>query len=50
MADRSIVVRLRAEVDGFKRGMAEATRAVDQTAKGTEAAAKQADTSMGRMV
>lgn len=50
MADRSIVVRLRAEVDGFKREMAEATRAVDQTAKGTEAAAKQADTSMGRMV
>ena len=50
MADRSIVVRLRAEVDGFKREMAEATRAVDQTAKGTETAAKQADTAMGRMV
>ena len=50
MADRSIVVRLRAEVDGFKREMAEATKAVEQTAKGTEAAAKQADTTMGRMV
>ena len=50
MADRSIVVRLRAEVAGFKREMAEATKAVDQTAKGTEAAAKTADTAMGRMV
>lgn len=30
--------------------MAEATKAVDQTAKGTEAAAKKADTAMGRMV
>lgn len=37
-------------MDGFKREMAEATRAVDQTAKGTETAAKQADTAMGRMV
>lgn len=50
MATRSIVVRLRAEVDGFKREMAEATKAVDQTAKGTEDAAKTASTSMGRMV
>ena len=50
MAVRSIVVRLRAQVDGFKREMAEATKAVDQTAAGTEAAAKRADTAMGRMV
>lgn len=50
MADRSIVVRLRAQVDGFKREMAEATKAVDQTAKGTEDAAKRADTAMGRLV
>lgn len=50
MADRSIVVRLRAEVDGFKREFDAATKAVEQTAKGTETAAKQADTAMGRMV
>lgn len=50
MADRSIVVRLRAQVDGFKREMAEATKAVEQTAKGTEDSAKRADTAMGRMV
>lgn len=50
MADRSIVVRLRAEVDGFKREMAEATKAVEGTAKGSEDTAKRTDTSMGRMV
>lgn len=50
MADRSIVVRLRAEVDGFKSAMAEATKAAERVGKGTEDAAKKADTGLGRMV
>ncbi|MGY5764990.1 phage tail tape measure protein [Brachybacterium sp. DNPG3] len=50
MADRSIVVRLRAEISGFKKEMAEATRAVEATAKGTETAAKKADTALGQLV
>lgn len=50
MADRSIVVRLRAEVNGFKQAFGEATKATEQTAKATEDAAKRADSSMGRMV
>lgn len=50
MADRSIVVRLRAEVQGFNQAMAQATKAVEGTAKGAEDAAKKADTAMGQMV
>lgn len=50
MADRSIVVRLRAEVQGFNQAMAQATKAVEGTAKGAEGAAKKADTAMGQMV
>lgn len=50
MADRSIVVRLRAEVDGFKSAMADATKAAERVGKGTEDAAKKADTGLGRMV
>lgn len=50
MADRSIVVRLRAEVQGFNQAMAQATKATEQVGKGTEDAAKRAGTAMGRMV
>ena len=50
MADRSIVVRLRAEVNGFKSAMADATKAAERVGKGTEDAAKKADTGLGRMV
>ena len=50
MADRSIVVRLRAEVQGFNQAMAQATKATEQVGKGAEDAAKTADTAMGRMV
>ena len=50
MADRSVVVRLRAEVQGFNQAMAQATKATEQVGKGTEDAAKRANTAMGRMV
>lgn len=50
MADRSIIVRLRAQVDGFKAEMAAAAKAAEATGKASEQAAKQADTAMGRMV
>lgn len=50
MTDRTVSVRLRAEVADFKRQMAEATKATEQVGKGTEDAAKQADTALGRMV
>lgn len=32
MADRSVIVRLQAEISGFKKGMADATRAAQETA------------------
>lgn len=50
MADRSIIVRLRAQVDGFKSEMAAAAKAAESTGKATEQAAQRADTAMGRMV
>lgn len=50
MADRSIKVHLRAEISDFKRQMDDATKAAKQVGKGTEEAAAQADTALGRMV
>ncbi len=49
MADRSVVVRLRAEIGNFKAGMAEGEAAARRTGKATEDAAKRADTAMGRL-
>lgn len=49
-AQRSITVTLRANVQDFKSQFDAATKAAEQAAKGVEGAAKQADTSMGRMV
>ena len=43
MADRSIVVRLRAEVDGFKAAMGQAAKSTEQIGKGAEGAAKKSD-------
>lgn len=50
MVDRSIVVRLRAQVDGFKSEMAAAAKATEQVGKASEDAAKRADTATGRLV
>lgn len=50
MANRSITVTLRANVQDFKSQFDAATKAADQTAKATERSAKRADTAMGRMV
>ncbi|WP_171585354.1 phage tail tape measure protein [Arthrobacter sp. 260] len=50
MADRNVVVRLTAEIAGFKQAMDEATRVTKQTQKATEDAGKSADTNLGRMV
>lgn len=50
MANRSITVTLRANVQDFKSQFDAATKAAENAAKGVEGAAKQADTSMGRMV
>lgn len=49
MADRSVVVRLRAEIGNFKAGMAEGEAAARRTGKAAEDAAKRADTAMGRL-
>lgn len=46
MADRSIVVRLRAEVSGYKAAMEDAARATRKVPEET----KRAETSLGRMV
>ena len=50
MANRSITVTLRANVQDFKSQFDAATKAAEQTAKATETSAKQAETAMGRMV
>lgn len=50
MADRSVVVRLRAEVAGFRAAMAEAAASARSTQRATEEAGAGAETSMGRMV
>ncbi|WP_193117030.1 phage tail tape measure protein [Brachybacterium tyrofermentans] len=48
--NRSITVTLRANVQDFKSQFDAATKAAESTAKATEQSAKQAETSMGRMV
>lgn len=50
MAERSVVVRLRAEVADFKRQLAEATKAVEGVGKQAQQSAATASTAMGRMV
>lgn len=50
MANRSITVTLRANVQDFKSQFDAATKAAENAAKGVDGAAKQADTAMGRMV
>ena len=50
MADRSVVVRLRAEVAGFKSAMNEAAESAKKVGSGADESAKKADTAMGRMV
>ncbi|MGN6245108.1 MAG: phage tail tape measure protein [Motilibacteraceae bacterium] len=50
MADRSVVVRLRAEVDGLKRGMAEATKAVKGVGDEAEKSSQRASTASERMI
>lgn len=49
MADRSVVVRLRAEVAGFKSAMDEAAASARKVKDATSEAGSQASTSMGRM-
>lgn len=50
MADRNVVVRLSAEIAGFKQAMNEAAEVTKRTQKATEDAGKAADTNLGRMV
>lgn len=50
MAERSVVVRIRAEIGDFRRQMAEATRATQQLGQQTQTTSQQASTSLGRMV
>ena len=50
MAERSVVVRLRAEVADFKRQLAEASKAVDGVGKQAQKTSVTASTAMGRMV
>ncbi len=50
MADRTIVVRLRAEVSDFKRAMAEAASASDKALGAADRNGQKIDTVLGRMV
>lgn len=50
MAERAVVVRLRAEVQGFKAAMAEAEAAARRAKTATDQTGQAADTSMGRLV
>jgi len=50
MAERAVVVRLRAEVQGFRSAMAEAETATRRTRAATQEAGQAADTSMARLV
>lgn len=50
MVDRSVVVRLRAEIADFKREMAAAATATEAVGKKAQGSAKQAETAMGQMV
>ena len=49
MADRSVTVRLRAEVNQFKAGMREAQREVQGLTKATEKSSVESKTALGRM-
>jgi TP901 family phage tail tape measure protein len=50
VADRSVVVRLRAEVAGYKAAMEDAAKSTQKVGKEAQDAAKTADTGLGRMV
>ena len=50
MANRSITVTLRANVQDFKAQFDAATKAAENAAKGVEGSAKRTDTAMGQMV
>lgn len=50
MADRSIVVRLRAETNDFKREMGKATSSLDEMVKKSGDSSGAANTTMGRLV
>lgn len=50
MAERSVVVTLRAQVDGFKRAMREAGESAKKVGKDSEESSKKADTAAGRLV
>lgn len=50
MAERRVVVKLSAEIQGFKRAMDEAAEASRKTKKATEETGKTADTSLGKLV
>lgn len=49
MAERDVVVRIRAEIGAFKRDMAAAANAAKKTAEQTEAAGKQSESAIGRL-
>ena len=49
MADRSVVVRLRAEVAEFKRSLGEASKATEEVGKKAQATAASSTTALGQM-
>ncbi|MGP9528140.1 phage tail tape measure protein [Glutamicibacter sp. AOP5-A2-18] len=49
MAERDVVIRIKAEIGAFKRDMAAAADAAKKTAKETEAAGKQSESAIGRL-
>jgi len=49
VAERDVVVRIRAEIGAFKRDMAAAASAARKTAEQTEAAGKQSESAIGRL-
>ena len=50
MAERSVVVRIRAEIGDFKRQMAEVAKVTKETGDATQRTGRMAETSLGRMV
>jgi TP901 family phage tail tape measure protein len=50
VVDRSIVVRLRADIADFKRSLGEASKATDDVGAKAQATAKKADTAFGQMM
>ncbi|WP_440102375.1 phage tail tape measure protein [Glutamicibacter mishrai] len=49
MAERDVIVRIKAEIGAFKRDMAAAADAVKKTAKETESAGKAAESGIGKL-